>query len=86
MTKPIGGRGQKAPYITTHMRIPEPMKPEVQRLLDHFHGKDVDHSENSLTSLAEAIALAQGVLLQKKSARVSMEKLLTALYHREIKL
>ena len=86
MTKPSGGRGKKAPYVTTHMRVPEPIKPEVQRLLDRFHGHEVDHSENSLTSLDEAMALAQGILLQKKSARVSIEKLLTALYRREIKL
>jgi hypothetical protein len=86
MSKPSGGRGHKAPYATTHMRIPEPMKPEVQRLLDCFHGQQVDQSENSLTRLEEAIAIAHNILMQKKSARVSMEKLLTALYHREIKL
>lgn len=86
MSKPSGGRGKKAPYATTHVRVPEPMKAEVQRLLDCFHGQQVDKSENSLTRLDEAIAVAQNILLQKKSARVSMEKLLTALYHREIKL
>jgi hypothetical protein len=86
MTKPAGGRGKKAPYQTTHMRVPEPIKPEVQRLIDRFHGNDVDHSENSLTSLDEAIVLAQAVMLQKKGARISLQKLLTALYRREIHL
>jgi len=86
MSKPSGGRGKKAPYITTHMRVPEPIKAEVQRLIDRFHGTEVEASEKPLTSLPEAMAIAQSILLQKKSARVSMEKLLTALYHTEIKL
>ncbi len=86
MTKPHGGRGKKAPYITTHMRVPEPVKSEVQRVLDRFHGNEVEETDKPLTSLPEAIAVAQSILLQKKSARASLAKLLTALYHTEIKL
>jgi len=86
MSKPSGGRGKKAPYVTTHMRIPEPVKTEVQRILDRFHGTEVEATEKPLTSLPEAMAIAKNILLQKKSARVSIEKLLTALYHTETKL
>jgi hypothetical protein len=68
------------------VRIPESLKAEVKRVLDRFHGTEVETSEKPLTSLPEAMAIAQNILLQKKSARVSMEKLLTALYHTEIKL
>ena len=86
MPKPSGGRGKKAAYVTTHMRVPEPMKAEIQSILDRFHGIELEASEKPLTSLPEAMAIAQNILLQKKSARVSMEKLLTALYHTETKL
>jgi hypothetical protein len=86
MSKPAGGRGKKAPYETTHIRVPEPIKAEVQRMIDRFHGSEVETDLNLETSLSAAVVLAESILSQKKSARVSMEKLLTALYHREIKL
>jgi hypothetical protein len=66
--------------------VPEPIKAEVQRMIDRFHGSEVETDLNLETSLSAAVVLAESILSQKKSARVSMEKLLTALYHREIKL
>jgi hypothetical protein len=81
-----GGRGRKAPYTTTHVRVPEPMKKEVERLIAMFHEGIINAPEKPLTTLGEATAIAQNILLQKKSAKVSMEKLLTALYKAEVKL
>ncbi len=86
MTKPVGGRGRKAAYETTHVRIPEPIKLEVERLIQRFHQAYSDESTNLVTSLSEAVIVAQAILTQKKSARVSLEKLLTALYKAEVKL
>lgn len=86
MTKPVGGRGHKASYVTTHVRIPEPIKLEVERLIQRFHQAYSDESTNLVTSLSEAMAIAQDILTDKKGARVSMEKLLTALYKTEVKL
>jgi hypothetical protein len=86
MSKPAGGRGKKAPYETTHVRVPEPIKAEVKRMIDRFYDSEVETDLNLETSLSAAVVLAESILSQKKSARVSMEKLLTALYHREIKL
>lgn len=36
MTKPIGGRGRKAPYETTHVRIPVDLKPRIELLVEEF--------------------------------------------------
>jgi hypothetical protein len=36
MSKPIGGRGKKAPYETTHVRIPVDLKPQVELLVEKF--------------------------------------------------
>lgn len=36
MTKPLGGRGQKAPYETVQVRCPVPIKPEVEALISAF--------------------------------------------------
>lgn len=34
--KQIGGRGKKAPYKTTHVRIPVDLKPEIELLIQKF--------------------------------------------------
>jgi hypothetical protein len=36
MNKPIGGRGRKAPYETTHVRIPVNLKTQVELLVEQF--------------------------------------------------
>jgi len=36
MTKPLGGRGQKAPYETVQVRCPVPIKSEVEALISQY--------------------------------------------------
>lgn len=36
MNKPVGGRGIKAPYKSTHVRIPEPIKDRVEHLKELY--------------------------------------------------
>ncbi len=33
-----GGRGKKAPYETTHSRIPTPLKNQIAKLIDSYQG------------------------------------------------
>ena len=55
-----GGRGKEAPYDSTHVRVPVPIKSKVQALIDEFK-KDIkgfkksetQHAESSLTGLEE---------------------------------
>lgn len=77
-----GGRGVKAPYTTTHVRVPEPIKARVEAMSQAF--KDGELSEP--ISFDEAVEMAQKILKQKKSAKVSMQSLLTAIYGKEISL
>jgi chromosome segregation ATPase len=35
--KPKGGRGKRAEYQTIQVRCPEPVKPEVMALINHWH-------------------------------------------------
>jgi dTDP-4-amino-4,6-dideoxygalactose transaminase len=108
MNKPVGGRGKKAPYEQTHVRIPLPIKDRVENLkqmyldgsLEHYEeilvrdaklareyenlltgskGK-VNSEENPLPSLRNALQEAKRLLKQKKSAKETVAKLLTALY------
>jgi hypothetical protein len=86
MSKPVGGRGNKAPYETTHVRVPMPIKSEIERLIEEFREGRTQQQENSLTSLEDAIETARELLKQKKSARVSIEKLLTVIYGKNVEL
>jgi hypothetical protein len=51
MAKPVGGRGNKAPYETTHVRVPIPIKSEVQALIDEFRDRYSEQFNKPLTTL-----------------------------------
>ncbi len=53
MTKPVGGRGNKAPYESTHVRVPVPIKPQVQALIDEFRESQNQQPTKPLTALGE---------------------------------
>ena len=36
MAKSKGGRGKRLPYSTTTVRVPEPLKPAVQKMVQEF--------------------------------------------------
>lgn len=80
-----GGRGRKAPYETTHVRIPVPIKEVVEKL-------SIDYKEGNFTEPVDAISLekaleeAKRILKAKKSARVSMQNLLTSIYNVDVEL
>jgi len=113
MTKPVGGRGKQAPYQTTHVRIPEPLKARVEQLKEMFFTDSLEHhdellardarlareyenlltgkeeqvnsSQNSLPGLDIALDEARKILKSKKSTKIMISKLLTALYGLEVK-
>lgn len=88
-----GGRGAKAPYETTHIRVPLPLKQKIEQICEEYKqkvisGEDVTESEDtaSIMEFEEALELAKTILKQKKSARVSLKSLLTGIYNRDIDL
>lgn len=82
-----GGRGKKAPYETTVIRVPVLLKETVESLSNDYRltGKvpslePIPVSQPSLTK-EEAIALANQLLKSKKGgAKYCLEKLLQVLY------
>lgn len=100
MAKPVGGRAKEALYKTTHVRVPVPIKPYIEATIKHFYDVLDPNAleENLLTNLQdatnaakgidleEATAIAKEILKQKKSARVSVEKLLTTIYGQNVEL
>ena len=95
MTKPVGGRGYKAPYTTTHVRVPTDIKPEVERLIEQYRNKTLGVTEDNLLTISdnnlvptldEGVELALGILNGRQSARKSMAALLSAIYGVQVKL
>lgn len=90
-----GGRGKRANYDTTHVRVPLPLKEVIQELIDNYRWTQYIPSIDDLKpkEVKEepcyedvAIDIARQILKSKKSAKVSMEKLLTSIYSKEIVL
>lgn len=100
MTVPKGGRGLKAPYETTHIRIPVPIKDAVLKMSQRFkevcmNGEVVPFTDDfdfqtfgvsQTLSKDDAVQKARDILKAKKGAKVSMEKLLTAIYGDDVVL
>lgn len=80
-----GGRGLKAPYDTTHVRVPVPIKDKVQQLVDDYKN-GIDSSDSEILDIENAINLAKNILKNKRAARESMQKLLTGIYGKDVTL
>lgn len=84
-----GGRGLKAPYETTHMRIPVPLKERIQAIVEEYKktlDNQVDPETDDVLTPSEAEDFARHILAYKKSSRISMQKLLTGIYKRDFVL
>ena len=60
MSKPVGGRGHKAPYQTMTIRIPIDVKEQVEEIVERFRSGDlevakIDCSDNNRISQMTAI-------------------------------
>lgn len=57
MTFTKGGRGKKAPYETTHIRIPRPLKPLIDKLISKYRElvEQGQATEGLLDSLASSL-------------------------------
>ena len=89
-----GGRGKKAPYSTRVIRVPEPLLPDIEIMIDVYLEKLNDCFQSPVTSqsdtysivgfdmppIKEALGMASKIKKQKKSATLSLVKLLQVLY------
>jgi hypothetical protein len=93
--KPKGGRGLKAPYETTILRVPLPLVGRFQAQVDEFRDLAINGVEDSsdpatvvlsrlgndkLTRL-EVVEKAKVILRRRKSAKESLTKLLQVIYN-----
>jgi chorismate mutase len=47
MSKPVGGRGHKAPYQTMTIRIPIDVKQQVEEIVERFRAGDLESAKNA---------------------------------------
>lgn len=90
-----GGRGKKAPYSTTVIRVPTPLIKDVELMIEVYQERlsnvsqtnNINHLspdcdlDRNLPCLAQALIFASQVKRQKKGAIVSLVKLLQLLYN-----
>jgi hypothetical protein len=78
MNMPKGGRGVKAPYETVVIRVPKPIESDILEIIQSYR----DGSQKPVTSNLDKdkmIELAKSILSEKKSAKISLTKLLQVL-------
>ena len=77
MTIPKGGRGKKAPYETTQMRVPIPIKDQVNSLIAKFRGEVLDDHKTD-DNLFKSVDNTQ-ISLELESLQSEIQNLKTAL-------
>ncbi len=85
MTVWKGGRGVKAPYESTHVRVPLPVKEKVEAIIEAFKTGEAEEKETELSE-DEIIEIAKKILKQKKSAKTSLESFLKIILKKEVSL
>lgn len=55
MIKPVGGRGKKAPYETVQMRVPLPIKSQVEQLIEQYRQQVLEEPRSTDESLESDI-------------------------------
>jgi hypothetical protein len=92
MNKPLGGRGKKAPYETRLIRVPIPIVPKVEQIVDDYRNLVINGEQSEFekypnlaacvtpVSYSEALQRAKEIVRTKRSASESLAKLLQVLY------
>ena len=83
----MGGRGKRAPYETTHMRVPLPLKTQIEQLIEDYRLSildGIDRPSSELIPLDEALIIAQKLLRSKTAKNDTVAKLLTSIYKTDI--
>jgi hypothetical protein len=83
MSFSVGGRGKKAPYQTSVVRVPVPVLEQVEQIVQAYRDSlESGSAPSGAGHPTKAIALseAEKILKQKKSARISIQMLIERLW------
>lgn len=79
MSKPVGGRGKKAPYETTHVRVPLPVKDRVEELVEQFKSGSLDDADRLTVEECHLADEYRNLLTSNSSSNSSTDNSLTSL-------
>lgn len=90
--KPKGGYKAVAPYETTHVRVPVPLKAAVEKLIEEYRDcvltgtipADDPAKVIDRVYVDRVVEVARAILKKKKSARQTLAFLLTSVYNVDI--
>ena len=84
MDKHKGGRGVKAPYTSRTVRVPDPIREQVDKVIESFYNEAVETQGNNILQADDAIVKARQILVNNKTSKRStqycLEKLLQVIY------
>lgn len=72
MSKPKGGRGKRAPYDTTVVRVPDPVLDQVETICDAYRNGEVMPATKPVTAFED---IRDQVDEWRKNAKVGKDKL-----------
>jgi len=72
VNKPKGGRGKRAPYETTVVRVPDPVLEQVEAICDAYRNGEFLPEQKPVTDFE---AIKDQIDEWRKSAKVGKEKL-----------
>ena len=83
MDKPKGGRGNKVPYSSVTVRVPEDLKETVESLVEDYRQfilEGIESKSNSLPSIDEVKELSKHLLKGRTTRKDIIIKLVTSIY------
>ena len=79
-----GGRGNKVPWKSKVLRVPEPILEQVEGIIEDFYSPSNSVEKKGLIKPDQAVLIAKEILVKnqtsKKSTKTCLEKLLQELY------
>jgi hypothetical protein len=78
MEKPKGGRGKRADYESTHVRIPDALKERVERLKELFFSGQLDEHEQKITTALQLLDSSQIESSDVSSKSLTLDEALDA--------
>lgn len=86
MSKPKGGRGRKAPYETTVVRVPDPVLEQVEAICDAYRNGEVLSEKKPVTDFETIRAEVDEWRKQAKVGKEKLKNLLQLIYGLDVGL
>ena len=73
MSKPVGGRGHKAPYQTMTIRIPIDVKQQVEEIVERFRSSNLESTQTDNSDFNKILQLTAIIERYKEISKSSRD-------------